>query len=61
MTETVREKVTAIIAACAPAVSTTLCAWSFDGDTPVRNVEALYKAVGVTTDKSTGINRETGL
>ena len=44
-TDTVREKVTAMVAACAPAVSTTLCAWSFDRDTPVRNVEALFQAV----------------
>jgi hypothetical protein len=43
--DTVREEVTALIEACAPAGSTTLCAWSFDRDTPVRNVEALYQTV----------------
>ena len=43
--DTVRETVTGIISACAPASSTTLCAWSFDGETPFRNVETLYQTV----------------
>ncbi|MEI8139785.1 MAG: uroporphyrinogen decarboxylase family protein [bacterium] len=30
---------------CAPAPATTLCAWSFDRDTPIANVEAMYSAV----------------
>jgi hypothetical protein len=28
-----------------PAPATTLCAWSFDRDTPVANAEALYRTV----------------
>ncbi len=43
--DAVRETVTGLIKACAPATSTTLCAWSFDGETPVRNVETLYQTV----------------
>jgi len=34
-----------MVADCAPAPSTTLCAWSFDRETPVANVEAMYAAV----------------
>ncbi len=34
-----------IVDACAPAPSTTLCAWSFDRETPVANVTAMYSAV----------------
>ncbi len=35
----------AIVSDCATAPSTTLCAWSFDRDTPVANVEAMYSTV----------------
>lgn len=35
----------AMVTDCAPAPATTLCAWSFDRDTPVANVEAMYSAV----------------
>ncbi|MEI8310647.1 MAG: hypothetical protein WCH98_07820, partial [Verrucomicrobiota bacterium] len=41
----------AIVSACAPAPATTLCAWSFDRETPVENVAAMYSAVG-TLQKS---------
>ena len=34
----------ALVAACAPAPATTLCAWSFDRETPIANVEAMYAA-----------------
>ena len=35
----------AMIEATAPAPATTLCAWSFDRETPIRNVDALYRVV----------------
>jgi hypothetical protein len=34
-----------LLEATVPAPSTTLCAWSFDAETPIRNVEALYRTV----------------
>jgi hypothetical protein len=34
-----------LVTDCAPAPATTLCAWSFDRETPVANVAALYSAV----------------
>lgn len=34
----------ALVTDCAPAPATTLCAWSFDPETPVANVEAMYAA-----------------
>ncbi len=43
--DTVQETVARLVDSCASAPSTTLCAWSFDGETPVRNVEALYRTV----------------
>ena len=35
----------AMIEATASAPATTLCAWSFDRETPIRNVDALYRVV----------------
>jgi len=43
--EQVHETVTNMLAATAPAPATTLCAWSFDSETPIPNVEALYRTV----------------
>lgn len=44
--ERVTQTVAEIVDATAAAAGTLLCAWSFDGNTPVRNVEALYTTVG---------------
>jgi hypothetical protein len=41
----VEQTVTDLLTATATAPGTTLCAWSFDRDTPVRNVEAMYQTV----------------
>lgn len=35
----------ALATACAPAPATTLCAWSFDPETPLENVETLYSTI----------------
>jgi len=43
--ERVGQAVASIVDATAAAPATTLCAWSFDGETPVQNVEALYRTV----------------
>jgi hypothetical protein len=43
--ETVEMTTRAMVSECAPALSTTLCAWSFDRETPVANVAAMYSAV----------------
>ncbi|MCX6992001.1 MAG: hypothetical protein NT011_02540 [Kiritimatiellaeota bacterium] len=43
--ERVRKIITDMLAATAGAPSTLLCAWSFDRETPVQNVEALYETV----------------
>jgi hypothetical protein len=44
-TQRVAAAVREVLDATAPAPATTLCAWSFDRDTPVANVEALYRTV----------------
>ncbi|MBI3986057.1 MAG: hypothetical protein HY343_04015 [Lentisphaerae bacterium] len=41
----VRSAVLKIVEATRPAPETLLCAWSFDRDTPLSNVEMLYKTV----------------
>lgn len=41
----VAETVTGMLEACRAAPSTTLCAWSFDRETPVENVVAMYRTV----------------
>ena len=41
----VREMTTAILRDTAPAPCVTLCAWSFDRDTPIENVAAMYESV----------------
>ena len=41
----VEDTVTGILRATAAAPATTLCAWSFDRETPVCNVEAMYETV----------------
>ncbi len=38
--------------AAAPAPATTLCAWSFDSETPLQNVEALYQTVQAVKGKT---------
>jgi len=43
--EAVEDLTHSIVGACAPAPATTLCAWSFDRETPVANVAAMYSAV----------------
>lgn len=43
--EQVGQAVTNILEATLAAPATTLCAWSFDVETPVENVEALYQTV----------------
>jgi len=55
--DTVRKTITGFIDACAPAASTTLCAWSFDGETPVRNVETLYQTVEESNKQMRGIRK----
>jgi len=42
--EAVADLTHALITACAPAPATTLCAWSFDAETPIENVAAMYTA-----------------
>lgn len=41
--ERVGQTVAGILEATVAAPATTLCAWSFDGETPVENVDALYR------------------
>jgi hypothetical protein len=41
----IKEVITAMLTATRKAPSTALCAWSFDRDTPVTNVECLYQTV----------------
>ena len=41
----VESLVTSLLDATAPAPSTTLCAWSFDRETPIPNLEAIYQSV----------------
>ena len=48
----VERAIAAILDATAAAPTTTLCAWSFDCETPVQNVEALYRTVQATHDRS---------
>lgn len=43
--EEVGDTITAMLHATAPAPATTLCAWSFDRETPIENVAAMYTAV----------------
>jgi len=43
--EQVGRAVERVLEATAAAPATTLCAWSFDRETPVQNVEALYRTV----------------
>ena len=43
--EEVEQAVASILDATVAAPVTTLCAWSFDTETPVKNVEALYQTV----------------
>ncbi len=38
-----------LVTDCAPAPTTTLCAWSFDRETPIANVAALYSAAREAT------------
>lgn len=48
--DTVRALIGDMLAATAPAPAVTLCAWSFDRDTPIENVASLYEAVEAQGD-----------
>jgi len=47
----VEQAVASMLDAAASAPSTTLCAWSFDVETPLQNVEALYQTVQAVKGK----------
>jgi hypothetical protein len=47
--EVVHAEITALLHATASAPTVNLCAWSFDSETPVENVRALYRAVEAYT------------
>jgi len=49
--EQAEQAVAGILGATAAAPATTLCAWSFDAETPIQNVEALYRTVLATNER----------